>query len=147
MLVFGVIFFVTTILILFFKNENDTSTLCFLFKKSDSQQSGTNKYEENEIEDFAHEKLNLIKTYKTIIRIFTLIPIRKLTFILLTIKIAFTVNSVQFLKLIEGGVTKEIQTLMDIPLTVLSITWALIISKYTTGNKSLIYNLGTVFLK
>jgi len=130
MLVFGAVFLVTTILIILFKNENGTSTLCFLFKKSSTYK--VSKVSENDagesIEDFEHEKLNLISTYKTIFRIYK-------------IKIAFTVNSVQFLKYIEGGVTKEIQTLMDIPLTTLSIIWALLISKYTNGNKSLILNI------
>ncbi len=56
-------------------------------------------------------------------------------------------NSVNFLKLTEAGVTKEVQTLMDIPLTIVSIVWALLISKFTNANKSLIFHLWAILLK
>jgi len=83
MIFFGAVFLVTTIIIMVFKNENNVSTGCWcLFKKRSEE---TKK--EEELEDFEHEKINLINTYKTMYRICTLIPIRKLTFFLLTGKV------------------------------------------------------------
>jgi PAT family acetyl-CoA transporter-like MFS transporter 1 len=52
------------------------------------------------------------------------------------------------LKLTEAGVTKEIQTLMDLPLTVVSIVWAMSFSKFANAkNKSLVLNLWTILIK
>ncbi len=169
MIVFGIIFLVTTVLIIFLKNENGSSTLCFLFKKNNEYEVSKSEKKETDEDSFEHEKLNLIHTYKTMLWIFKLIPIRKLAFYLLTckvsifvwfkvniinylnktifLKIAFTVNSVLFLKLIEAGVTKEVQTLLDVPITVLTILWAVLIGKYTNGNKSFIYNILTIGIK
>jgi len=97
MLVFGAVFLVTTILIILFKNENGSSTLCFLFKKSSTYK--VSKVAENDageiVEDFEHEKLNLISTYKTIFRIFKLIPIRKFAFFLLTSKVSIILECLE----------------------------------------------------
>lgn len=85
MLVFGAVFFVTTLLIMVLKDENNVSTGCWhLFKK---RSEATKK--EEELADFEHEKLNLITTYKTMYKIVTLIPIRKLAFYLITGKVSF----------------------------------------------------------
>lgn len=103
-----------------------------------------------ELEDyerFEYEKIDLLDTYKIIIKILKLVPIRKLTFILLTSKIAFMANSVTFLKFVEAGVTKETQTIMAIPLTFLGIFYALFARKYISGSKSLIYYLRMIFIK
>ncbi len=52
------------------------------------------------------------------------------------------------MKLTEAGVTKEIQTLMDLPLTVVSIVWAMSFSKFANAkNKSLVLNLWTILIK
>jgi len=52
------------------------------------------------------------------------------------------------LKLTEAGVTKEIQTLMDLPLTVVSIVWAMSFSKFANAkNRSLVLNLWTILIK
>lgn len=142
MLFFGVLFLTTTFLILIFKKENSSAICC---PKRTTVVDSNPKAEE--YEDFEHERLNLINTYKTIFKIFKLVPIRKFAFILLTSKIAFTASSVTFLKFVEAGVTKEIQTLMEIPLTLLGIVWALIISKYTNGSKSLIYYIWAIFAR
>lgn len=85
MLVFGAVFFVTTLMIMVLKDENNVSTGCWhLFKK---RSEATKK--EEELADFEHEKLNLITTYKTMYKIITLIPIRKLAFYLITGKVFF----------------------------------------------------------
>lgn len=140
MIVFGCVFMLTTVLILVFKNENNSSRFWWRIDKK-SKESIEHR------ENFEKEKLNLISTYKTIYSIFTLIPIRKLTFILLTSKIAFTVSSVVFLKAVEAGVTKEMQTLFDIPLSLVNILWSLGISKFTNGKNSLIYNVRMILLR
>ena len=52
------------------------------------------------------------------------------------------------MKLTEAGVTKEIQTLMDLPLTVVSIVWAMSFSKFANAkNRSLVLNLWTILIK
>ncbi len=57
-------------------------------------------------------------------------------------------SSVNFLKLTEAGVTKEIQNLMDIPLTIVSIVSAMLFSKFTNAkNKSLVLSLWTILIK
>ena len=45
------------------------------------------------------------------------------------------------MKFIEAGITKEIQTLMDIPLKIVGIVWALVISNFFKANNSLIVSL------
>ena len=144
MFFFGVVFLLTTVLVLFLKRENAWSMTVCCPKRTTVSDS---YIKTEEYQDMEHEKLNLIKTYHTIFRIFKLIPIRKLAFVLLTSRIAFTAQSVTFLKLVEAGVTKEIQTLMEIPLMVLGIVWCLLISKYTNGSKSLVFYLVAIFSK
>ena len=52
------------------------------------------------------------------------------------------------MKLTEAGVTKEIQTLMDLPLTAVSIVWAMSFSKFANAkNRSLVLNLWTILIK
>ena len=52
------------------------------------------------------------------------------------------------MKLTEAGVTKEMQNLMDIPLTIVSIVWAMSFSKFANvKNRSLVLNLWTILIK
>ena len=56
-------------------------------------------------------KTSVLSTYKVIVNILKLVPVKKLGFLLLTIKVGLITSSVVFLKLIENGVKKEVQTL------------------------------------
>ena len=67
------------------------------------------------------KKISLCSTYKTIKSILWIPCIRRLVFILLTMKIGFAMESLNMLKLIECGVSKEILTLMDLPYTIVSV--------------------------
>jgi hypothetical protein len=62
-------------------------------------------------------KLSMCSTYKTIKSILWIPSIRKLVFILLTIKIGIAMDSLTLLKLIENGVSKEKLSLLAIPLS------------------------------
>ncbi len=81
MLVFGVIFLITTILILLFKKENNRS-LCSKAVKDESKTQESMK-------DIKHSKISMLSTYKMIFSIIKLVPIRKLIFIFLTCKVFF----------------------------------------------------------
>ena len=75
MTVFGAIFLVTTLLILVFKKENNAGCFC------------TKVVQVEELEAPKHQKISVLSTYKMIWSIIQLIPVRKLTFILLTLKV------------------------------------------------------------
>lgn len=102
----GSIFLVTSVVLAIFKSEKDC------------------------LQDF-DEKLNLFYSYKMIARLFRLRPIQIIAIVLLTVKVGFATESLNFLKLIEKGVSKEKLSLLQIPLTPLNIVWPLIISKWT----------------
>ena len=88
----GGLYFVSTILFMIFKKEIDSDEM----------------------------KLSMCSTYKTIKSILWIPSMRKLVFILLTIKIAFAMDSLMFLKLIEYGVSKEKLVFLFILLTPVS---------------------------
>jgi len=85
----GSLYFVSTILVMIFKKEVDSDEM----------------------------KLSTCSTYKTIKSILWIPSIRKLAFILLTIKIGFAMDSLTFLKLIGNGVSKEKLSLLVIALS------------------------------
>ena len=85
----GGLYFVSTILVMIFKKEVDSDEM----------------------------KLSTCSTYKTIKSILWIPSIRKLVFILLTIKIGIAMDSLTLLKLIENGVSKEKLSLLAIPLS------------------------------
>jgi hypothetical protein len=85
----GGLYFVSTILVMIFKKEVDSDEM----------------------------KLSMCSTYKTIKSILWIPSIRKLVFILLTIKIGIAMDSLTLLKLIENGVSKEKLSLLAIPLS------------------------------
>ena len=85
----SVFYFVSTLLVMVFKREIDSN----------------------------EKKLSLASTYKTIKSILLIPSIKKLVLILLTVKIGFAMDSLNFLKLIEHGVSKEKLSLLAIPLS------------------------------
>jgi hypothetical protein len=134
MIAFGLIFLVTSISILLFKRENNS------FQRIEV------KTTEIRIKE-AHSKISLGSTYIMIWKIIKLVPVKKLAFILMTANLAFITSHVTFLKLVENGVTKELQTLLTIPLTLISIIWTFAISSYINETKSLIFHFNVIPLK
>jgi PAT family acetyl-CoA transporter-like MFS transporter 1 len=88
----GVFFFVSTILLMIFKKEVDSDEM----------------------------KLSMCSTYKTIKSILWIPSMRRLVFLLLTIKIGFAMDSLMILKLIDLGVSKEKLVFLFILLTPVS---------------------------
>ncbi len=131
---FGVVFLVTTTLILLCKKEKPLET-------------------QRSFED----SLTVKETYNIVFNLFKLTSIRKLVLILLTckvnesfnweriilkifnnqtyfsLKIAFGLHTVAYLKLIEKGVPKEKLGLLALPLTPFEVVLPLLISRYTNG--------------
>lgn len=125
---FGVIFIVTTFMILFLINENH-------LKSADFEMSKTDKH------------LGFFSTYKMIWKIINLKRVQQLAFILLTSRIGWATDSALFLKMIEYGVSKEVICLLTIPLIPVNVLWPLIVTKYTNGPKSLILNAKCIPIK
>ena len=102
MLSVGIVFIVTAVFIFFFKHENNATkgfslkVMSKIMKQSDEP---------------ATAKTSVLSTYKVILNILKLVPVKKLGFLLLTLKVGLITSSVIFLKLIENGVKKEVQTL------------------------------------
>jgi len=114
----GMVFFATTTLVMFFKRE----TISLL---------------EEEPEE------GVVKAYKTLWRVVRLPSVIQLMGILLTVKIGFAAaDSVTGLKLIEEGIPRDKLALLGVPMVPLQIILALGISKYTAGPKPM-----NVFLK
>lgn len=113
----GLVFLATTTLVAVFKRENSPRDLA----TGDSART-----EEAE--------LDIWQTYKLLLGIMKMKPIRTLAAILLTVKVTFAAcDSVTSLKLIDAGVPKEKLALLAVPLVPLQIILPLVISKYTTG--------------
>lgn len=118
---FGIVFLVTTTLVMLFKHEKDNS------EQPESKKSREKKsFEEN---------LTVTGTYKMMWRILWLEPIKKLVIILMTVKIGFAVESMSYMKLIEFGVPKEKLGLLAVPLTPIQLILPLYLSRYTNGPK------------
>ncbi|XP_067124109.1 acetyl-coenzyme A transporter 1 [Centruroides vittatus] len=115
----GVIFLITTTLIMVFKKERET----------------------RRIEE--HNNLNLKEAYVMLYRVLCLPSVLTLGTLLLTCKIGFSAtDAVTGLKLIEAGVARENLALLAIPMVPLQILLPLLISRYTVGPRPL-----DVFLK
>lgn len=83
-----------------------------------------------------HHELNTFDSYKLLLKIINMKPIKILASILLTIKFTFAAcDSVTSLKLVEAGVPKDKLALLAVPLVPLQIILPLVVSKYTTGPK------------
>lgn len=95
---FGVVYIVSTTLILFFKTEN---------KKNFNYDS------ENQI--------SIKETYLTLWSILKLKPVQQIMIILFTCKIAFATSGIRSLKMIEAGVPKEKLSLMNTPFQIIQI--------------------------
>ncbi|CAF0891900.1 unnamed protein product [Brachionus calyciflorus] len=111
---FGLVFLITTTLVLFFKKEKDCDST-----------------------DSLEDTLTLTQTYQLVLQIINLSCVKKLSFLLLTSKIAFGLQSMIYLKLIEKGVARESLGILAIPLTPFEIVLPLLISRFSNGPKPL----------
>jgi PAT family acetyl-CoA transporter-like MFS transporter 1 len=110
---FGVIFVVSTTIVMLLKKETNNSA------------------------ESLEDDLSIKDTYKIMWRVLKLKPVIKLNIILLTAKIGFAIESMSIIKLIEAGVPKENLSMLAVPLTPLQIILPLMISKYTNGPRPL----------
>ena len=117
---FGIVYLVSTTLVMIFKKENDTQVAT-----ADQPAS------EHSIED----DLSIRDTYRLMWKIVWLVPIKKLIIVLMTVKIAFASDTMSYLKMIDSGVPKDKLALLAVPLTPLQIVLPLLISRYTNGPK------------
>ncbi|GIZ02467.1 acetyl-coenzyme A transporter 1 [Caerostris extrusa] len=109
--IWGIVFFISTSLVLFFKAEK---------------------------EERVSDTLSIKETYFQLYRILCLRNVLQVVALLLTSKIAFAAaDSVTGLKLIEAGVLKENLALLAVPMVPLQIMLPLAISRYTNGPKPL----------
>lgn len=116
----GLVFLATTTLVAIFKHENHPRD------SSSGGDADGSRTEESE--------LDIWQTYKLLLGIMKMKPIRTLAAILLTVKVTFAAcDSVTSLKLIDAGVPKDKLALLAVPLVPLQIVLPLVISKYTTG--------------
>lgn len=105
------------------------TTLVAIFKKENDRPS-------EEKHDGDDEELNIVDTYKLLLRIINMRPIQILAAILLTVKFTFAAcDSVTSLKLVEAGLPKDKLAMLAIPMVPLQIFLPLVVSKYTTGSK------------
>lgn len=111
---FGVVYIVSTTLILLFKKEKNLTY---------------DKYVDN--------NLSIKTTFKSLLDVIKLKPIQKLMFILLTCKIAFATHSIRSLKMIEAGVPKEKLGLMNAPFQIVQILTPILISNIANSNRPL----------
>nr|XP_022335434.1 acetyl-coenzyme A transporter 1-like [Crassostrea virginica] len=108
MFFWGIVFFVTTTLVMILKHEADDPD-------ADSEQG-------------------IIDTYKQLVKVISLKPVISYALILLTVKIGFAAaDSLTGLKLIEAGMKKETLALFAVPMIPIQIILPLVISKYTAG--------------
>lgn len=107
-----------------------TTTLVAVFKKERTEPC------EHRHNDQDHEELNIVDSYKLLLKIINTRPIKILAAVLLTVKFTFAAcDSVTSLKLVEAGVPKDKLALLVVPLVPLQIFLPLVVSKYTTGPK------------
>lgn len=111
---FGVVYIVSTTLILFFKKEK---TLTY--------------------EKYLDNNLSIKTTFKSLLDVLKLKPIQKLIIILLTCKIAFATHSIRSLKMIEAGVPKEKLGLMNAPFQIVQILTPILIGNIANTNRPL----------
>lgn len=109
---FGLVFIVSTTMILLFKKE-------------------TNQYNEESIEI----NLSINDTFKLLLKIINLEPVKKLLLILFTCKIAFATHSIRSLKMIEAGVPKETLGLINGYFQFVQILTPIFIGRYLDLNK------------
>jgi PAT family acetyl-CoA transporter-like MFS transporter 1 len=136
MLFFGIVYIVSTSLIMIFKRErdsvvddNNSSTDQQIQFTTTTTTTTTTSPTGHSLED----DLSITDTYKLMWKIIWLIPIKKLIIILMTVKIAFATDQMSYLKMIDSGVPKDKLALLAVPLTPLQIVLPLLISKYTNG--------------
>ena len=120
----GVVFFVSTTLVMLFKRENRRSS------HSANHQADHDEVEGNE--------MGIMQTYSMLYKIIRLKAVQLFVLILFTCKIGFAVaDSVAGLKLIEFGVKKEHMAMLAVPMIPLQIILPWILSRYTAGPRPL----------
>jgi hypothetical protein len=125
----------------FFGTIYIVSSICILFLKQES----LNK--EKEDEELDKNKLSLGESYKIVWKIMCIKPIHKLIFILFTLRISFATESMSFLKFVEAGVPKEKLGLLAVPLSPLQVLLPLLISRYLNGKNPFQFFKISVFLR
>lgn len=110
MFFWSIVFFVSTTLVMIFKEEKPAS---------------------------CEESEGVLSTYKQLFQILSLPSVMQWVIILLTCKMSAASESLVGLKLIELGVSKESLAIMAVPLTPLQIGLPLVIAKYTAGPRPL----------
>jgi MFS transporter, PAT family, solute carrier family 33 (acetyl-CoA transportor), member 1 len=117
----GIVFFVTTILIAIFKKESSEV--------------------DEELEN--HPDYGIKKAYPMLWKIIKLKPILRFTLFLMTAKVSFAaVDGITMLKLVEYGIPKDKIALLSIPLTPVQILLPFIISRFTTGPYPMKFYIG-----
>ena len=127
----SLVFIITTTLIMIFKKEGDDSENKIEIREEECLES-LNNYEDH---------LTIKSTYLLMWELLKLTPFRKLTFILITMRIAFATENMFVLKLIEFGVPRERISLLGIPLMPLQVILPLLISRITNGPRPLSFLL------
>ena len=132
----GIVFLVTTTLVLIFKHEIDHSIVQQASKvendQVDKEDSGKEAENEEEL------SLNVFQTYAVLVKILCLKPMLLLVVVLLTGKIAFAAtDGMTDLKLIAAGITTDKIASRSIFLTPLQIVLPWLLGKQTAGPKPL----------
>lgn len=116
MIVFGIIFILSTSIILLFVNERNDQG-----------------YDEN----LPEKSATIVSTYKSMLRLLKLRPMQKLITFLLTWMVAFGLMKITAVKLIEMGIKKETIGMINIPIQILQIIAPILIGKFFTLKKPL----------
>ena len=116
---YGSLILVCGLIVLIFKNEKNQVKL--------KQQSS-----EGEVEI---EKLSLTDTYKCLWTLICKASIRKLVFVLVTIRIGSATENIIRLRLIDEGVSREVLTMLNLLLSPVFVVLPLILSRYLHGQK------------
>jgi len=126
----GIIFFITTTLVLIFKSDKERQ----LGPAGEDEQPEQKLLEK--IDPYAEQTVP--EAYGTLWRICGLSSVRQLCLVLLTVKIGFAAaDNVTVLKLIEYGIPRETLAVFSVPLIPIQIALPLLISRYTNGPKPL----------
>jgi PAT family acetyl-CoA transporter-like MFS transporter 1 len=124
----SLVFLITTTLIMIFKKEGDDSVNKIEITEEEECLESLNNYEDH---------LTIKSTYLLMWELLKITPFRKLTFILITMRIAFATENMFVLKLIEFGVPRETISLLGIPLIPLQVLLPLLVSRITNGPRPL----------
>lgn len=123
LLFWGVAFILSTTLVAIFKHENPPATQPISFELGF----------ENSIDNVSME-FSMLKTYKLLVQVFYIQPVRMFCIVLLTRSIMFSAcDAVTSLKLIEAGISKDSAALLSTIMMPLQICLPIFISKQTAS--------------